>query len=787
MRARFPAVLFLSCLPPTTILAAQHASHPAIPVGARVKLDLSSGPGTEGILLAWRGDTLVVKAADRNDTIRVRMTELSGIRVMDSPALWGDTMTADINFYVSAAVPRSAGSDSGEDIRYRRVLLVATGTSLAGLDPTTGRTLWTRTDLADLKWATVDFVGRTGYGVVTRGDTMEVLDLRSGQKRWDTRALSFTAARGWLPLGGPDTAILMLGRTAESPATLSAVELATGKVRWRQDHLFGIEPKVFRTSGVPYLLGHQDPLSDSDSTLILYISPEGPLRLDARSGALLWRSSDVHSDKVPAPRDGYAWMRERRGVIFVPTEKQVAALRVADGHPAWDAPHAFKSQVIDMGWTPRGLLVRGDEWIDLLDPTTGKSLWHAPVEVKHSTRMVIRGDTIYIRADKKLLAIQVTDGSVRTLATLKFEQGEEPGGFAVFPEGIVLNSWHHVTQFDRQGLQRNHGFYPSPKENFGEALSGAATGIGARRPVTMWGGQDIYFFTGAPNDRQVQGFSLVKFDPAAWREDGRIWFAKRVPDYLIEWSSGMAYHEPGSRELIGLTFGDWSAMETAMQSGIAQVTALLDMGADPNVVGPSGWSPLHSAAAHGQADIARLLLARGGSVDARTRDGWTPWMVAAAHGHADVVQLLQDAGARHSDATATLVHAWSLTDQGHIADAVSAITAVQASDSGNAIFPATWRQLCWSGVLHDAAAAVRPACEQAIQHTPRSDPNYATTLLARGIARALSGDLVGAADDIAASERPTWDDDEERNLAAWIDALRAGTNPFTPKVLAVLR
>lgn len=784
MRATLPAVLL-----PVTLaraLVAQRPSHPTVPIGAQVKLDRSQGPGSEGTLLAWRGDTLVVKAADRGDTVRIRRSELNGIRVVESPALWRDTTTADINFYVSAAVPRSHGNDSGEDTRYRRVLLVATEMSLAGLDGATGRTLWTRYDLSNLKLAAVDFVGLTGYGVVTRGDTMEIIDLRTGEKRWDTRTLSFTAARGWLPLDGPDTAILMLGRTAESPTTLTAVQLPTGKVRWRQDHLFSIEPKVFSTSGVPYLLGHQDPLADSDSTLILYISPEGPMRLDARSGALLWRSSAMHSDKVPAPRDGYAWMRERRGVIFVPSEKQVVALRAADGHPAWDAPHPCKDQVISMRWTRRGLLVRGGDWIDLLDPASGKSVWHAPAEVKHSTRMAIRGDTIYIRADKKLLAIQVPDGSVRTLTTLKFEQGEEPGGFAVFPEGIVLNSWHHVTQFDRQGLQRNHESFPSPKENFGEALSGAATGIGARRPVTMWGGRDIYFYTGEPNDQQVEGFSLVKFDPAEWREEGRIWFAKRVPDYLIEWSTGMAYHARGSRELVGLTFGDWSALENAMQNGIAQVTLLLDRGADPNAQGASGWTPLHSAAAHGQADITRLLLARGGTVDARTRDGWTPWMIAAEHGHAEVMQLLKDAGARYSDTTAALLHAWSLAEQGRIAEAVTGITATQASDSANALLPLAWRQLCWSGLLRDSAAVVRPACEQAIQHTPHSDPDYGSTLLARGIARALTGDLAGAASDVAASERPPWGDDEELDFTAWLESLRAGTNPFTAKVVAAL-
>jgi outer membrane protein assembly factor BamB len=784
MRASVPVALVLVLLQLTSPLVAQHPHHPTILVGARVKLDVPSGIGNEGTLLAWRGDTVVLKLASKSDTVRVAATMRNGIRVIESPALWRDTTGTGITFYTTFLVPRSDGRDSSEH-RFRHLLLVGTVSQLTGFDPSTGRAIWTRPDLPDLKLVAVDFVGRTGYGIITQGDRMSVVDLRTGQTSWDTRALSFTAARGWLPLAGPDTSILMLGRTAESPTTLVAVNLTTGKVLWRQDHLFGVEPKVFSTSGVSYLLGQQVPLSDTDSTLILFIGAEGPMRLDARTGALLWRSNALGID-VPAPHDGYASMRARRGVIYIPSEKQLIALRAIDGHPAWNAPHVCKNKVIDMVWTPHGLLIRGDDWIDLIDPVTGKSFWPSPAGVKSSTAMALRGDTIYIIADKKLLGIRVPDGTVRTLTELKYPDHEALWGFAVFREGIVLNTWHHALQFDRQGGQRNHVFYPSPKENFGEALTAAGIGIGANRPITTWDGGDLYFYTGAPDNDQVQGLSLVKFDPAAWREDGRIWFTKRVPDYLVDWSAGMVYSEPSNDELVGLTFGDATALAAAVDIGPSQVTRLLDIGADVNAVDSYRWTSLHQAAATGQTEVVRLLVARGAQVDAQTQDGWTPWMVAAAHGYSDIMGLLQDAGAHTTNAAATLLRGWNLSETGQFAAADSLFAAARGQDSGQAIFPEAWRQLCWSEAVHGKAVEALAACELAVQHTPPTDETYLFTRRNRGIARALAGNDSGAADDLAASEQTTWNDEVERSLMGWIDALRAGTNPFTPAVLAAL-
>ena len=79
------------------------------------------------------------------------------------------------------------------------------------------------------------------------------------------------------------------------------------------------------------------------------------------------------------------------------------------------------------------------------------------------------------------------------------------------------------------------------------------------------------------------------------------------------------------------------------QSGdTAKVGQLLATGADPNVRGQAGLTPLISAALGGKADIAKLLVDKGVDVNAKSDNGMTPLMVAASQGHKEVAQLLLD-------------------------------------------------------------------------------------------------------------------------------------------------
>lgn len=88
--------------------------------------------------------------------------------------------------------------------------------------------------------------------------------------------------------------------------------------------------------------------------------------------------------------------------------------------------------------------------------------------------------------------------------------------------------------------------------------------------------------------------------------------------------------------------GNTALMMAAYKGNIAAVQALLDQGARVN---QAGWTPLHYAAAGGDADIVRLLARHRAELDARTPAMLTALMVAAREGKEDAVAALLDSGA----------------------------------------------------------------------------------------------------------------------------------------------
>jgi WD40 repeat protein len=98
-------------------------------------------------------------------------------------------------------------------------------------------------------------------------------------------------------------------------------------------------------------------------------------------------------------------------------------------------------------------------------------------------------------------------------------------------------------------------------------------------------------------------------------------------------------------------------------------------------------------------------------------------------------------------------------------------------------------EVCWHGSLHRFAEVVLPACEHAVAlHS--EDGRYRDS---RGLARVMLGDRQGALEDfefyLAQLKSGKWLDTEYRQQLreAWIEALRAGQDPFDEDTLAVLR
>jgi WD40 repeat protein len=108
--------------------------------------------------------------------------------------------------------------------------------------------------------------------------------------------------------------------------------------------------------------------------------------------------------------------------------------------------------------------------------------------------------------------------------------------------------------------------------------------------------------------------------------------------------------------------------------------------------------------------------------------------------------------------------------------------------------PLTANEVCWLGSLDGFAALVKAACEQAVQLASEVVERDQIRD-SRGVARALTGDVAGAAEDFGAfveflKKFPNLDDDLHamlRRRESWIAALKAGRNPFDAQLLKELR
>ena len=117
--------------------------------------------------------------------------------------------------------------------------------------------------------------------------------------------------------------------------------------------------------------------------------------------------------------------------------------------------------------------------------------------------------------------------------------------------------------------------------------------------------------------------------------------------------------------------GDTALMIAAYSANKPAVEALLAKGA---VVNQDGWTALHYAAAIGDNDIVKMLLAKSAALDAPSPNKTTPVMMAARGGHIYTVKALLDAGADASLKNGAGMTALDFAQQGGHKDIVEGLT-----------------------------------------------------------------------------------------------------------------
>lgn len=437
-------------------------------------------------------------------------------------------------------------------------LLVATDKVLVALDASTGSVLWQLDDLPDLDAGL--YWGRCGTltGLSYRKDKITAFDLASGRRLWDQRALPpFREIRGYVSLGEKDLLLLFL-RTAATDRALVAVQLSTGALRWQRDELFVQSPRFAARRGVSDIVEYQAVLMDTDTSLVLYVSADGPTRLDARTGVTLWKGEAL-GPRVPSLAD-YAAMRVADSVLVIPNGNGLVALDQRDGHRLWEQSELLPTHASRLVPMESGLLVRaGRAYVTVLDPATGTPRWAHPLTTPtDGVAYEIVGDRYYLVSRDRLLVAELASGDTTGLLDLVFDGGEHAEAMFEAEAGLLIASRQNVFRIDFPNTVRYHRFYKAPGSTFFEKLGGALSGnlgvFGARLGEAQLRSEYAYFLTTTPDSAGRTGNSLVRVALSDGSEAGRLWFRERAPRFRADPARDQVLVFEDPRTLVAVRF-----------------------------------------------------------------------------------------------------------------------------------------------------------------------------------------------------------------------------------------
>ncbi len=479
--------------------------------------------------------------------------------------LWRYTATSDILGLRWASIPDSP-------------LYLVTKSGVVCLDPVTGERRWVREDLplvtsAAFSMRTTEPEGdsRTIRGYFQLDKRMEVVDLATGAGVAGSAAWSVDEARGFLPVPRHPM-VLLVAKTGKNTRQVLGIATDRGEVRWRQDSLFGrnvefLDIPLGMTRGTfATLSGNQRPVVDSDSTAILYLSKDGPMKVGLTTGAVLWRTAALAGKEVPTLSDAYAPMLLADSVLYVPSEKSLLALRVSDGTPRWDRGPALPGRIIRMELTQAGLLVSGADrdyktrgfkkrFVALIDPASGASRWtDGPREIEYTTPFVVHGDSAYLATEKSLLALPLAGGPPRTVATLNLK-GRDPEDLEFMATGVLVYAGHTLVLVGVDGSDIYRHVFDPPSAGLLSALgSHLLMKPGKRLATGGVSGNHVYLVDNSQDASGSRQLALLRIEKGTGTVEWRLPLTKTPQDMEVDEAARLIYLQTGDKEIMAVRF-----------------------------------------------------------------------------------------------------------------------------------------------------------------------------------------------------------------------------------------
>jgi hypothetical protein len=366
-----------------------------------------------------------------------------------------------------------------------------------------------------------------------------------------------------------------------------------GELLWKKERK--IKGKVSRFEILPQGLAIVSDVDNSGKSGIAKLAAgnsESKIAfLDAATGEDLW-------EKAPKTK-GYVqhFFIVEDGILFGIYAGGVNKISF-DGMPLFKQPLKTGENIHTMARTPQGVIYITDTDANIINLSTGESIWGSPIKYKKAKGVASTYDKDHgrylISTGDEILAIDEKDGKINTLAKIEFKEKEVPNQISVRDGGISLMADQNICLLDFEGNEKFHVYYKSPgqggflKATYGVlavasmAMSSAAAYQGGRygtyagsNQLNSYGEQMKAYQDGFSNIASVSftamnkrfkatsatenaqfiltaldaGVGLIKINKDTGKTEKEIILKDKKPEYKVDDWGGYLYYKSGDAEV----------------------------------------------------------------------------------------------------------------------------------------------------------------------------------------------------------------------------------------------
>ena len=301
--------------------------------------------------------------------------------------------------------------------------------------------------------------------IVPTSKSLMHIDTKSGTITWEAKVDNIT----WMTADATGKEIYAFEEKTSGDTKIHKIS-NSGQILWKDEQK--VKGKVSNFQILPQGLAVVSDVADTGSNSVFAATAESKIGfMSAANGEDLW-------DKAPKTK-GYVqhFFVMDDGILFGIREGGINKISF-DGKTLFKKPLKTGAYIYTMAMTPKGMIYITHSDADIINLTTGESIWNKPIKYKNAKSVCSSYDEknkrYLISTGEEMLAIDESSGNISNLANYKFEEKEVPTSLQVRNDGLLLTSDQNIMMLNFDGSKKFHEYYKSPgKSAFGAIMAGA--------------------------------------------------------------------------------------------------------------------------------------------------------------------------------------------------------------------------------------------------------------------------------------------------------------------------